>query len=357
MKTIVRLVQTTNKSDHMIVCMDDISTCVGCRITPTGSPNLDCIDNNQSSRQTIHHLRVLLLCARAVPAVRVCTCPVHACAHYKMSDTSSEPNYSPLPLSPAPSEVLEEDPYEACSDEEDNDEEDASMKFPEMGATWEPVVHAFAGSSHQEVCDRMEDWADENGYILSRLGDKSKGQAYFYCHKVGRQKQHNRNAAQSRVVPEYSSTVPTYAPESKADCCRFNVYISRRMNGMREVWSVSPKGLRLDHNHPPQTAKQKTFLGPVNLSREDADLIMNLGQAFMPPRHVVHFNAEPRSRVHNNRSKIFMMTKGTPQRWMPMSWSTALRKREANMGGVCKRSFSSVFLLAPLLGLCSEDTK
>ena len=82
MKTIVRLVQTTNKSDHMIVCMDDISTCVGCRITPTGSPNLDCIDNNQSSRQTIHHLRVLLLCARAVPAVRVCTCPVHACAHY-----------------------------------------------------------------------------------------------------------------------------------------------------------------------------------------------------------------------------------------------------------------------------------
>ena len=84
MKTIVRLVQTTNKSDHMIVCMDDISTCVGCRITPTGSPNLDCIDNNQSSRQTIHHLRVLLLCARAVPAVRVCTCPVHACAHYSV---------------------------------------------------------------------------------------------------------------------------------------------------------------------------------------------------------------------------------------------------------------------------------
>ena len=31
---------------------------------------------------TIHHLQVLLLCARAVPAVRVCTCPVHACAHY-----------------------------------------------------------------------------------------------------------------------------------------------------------------------------------------------------------------------------------------------------------------------------------
>ena len=84
-----------------------------------------------------------------------------------------------------------EDPYEACSDEEDNSEEDASMKFPEMGATWEPVVHAFAGSSHQEVCARMGDWADENGYVLSRRGDKKKGQAYFYCHKVGRQKQPN----------------------------------------------------------------------------------------------------------------------------------------------------------------------
>ena len=58
---------------------------------------------------------------------------------------------------------------------------------------------------------------------------------------------------------------------------------------MREVWSVSPKGLRLDHNAPPQTAKQKKFLGPVNLSREDADLIMSLGQAFMPPRNVVNF--------------------------------------------------------------------
>ena len=52
---------------------------------------------------------------------------------------------------------------------------------------------------------------------------------------------------------------------------------------------MSPKGLCLDHNHPPQTAKRKKFLGPVNLSREDAGLIMNLGQAFMPPRNVVNF--------------------------------------------------------------------
>ena len=58
---------------------------------------------------------------------------------------------------------------------------------------------------------------------------------------------------------------------------------------MREVWSVSPKGLRLHHNHPPLVAKQKKILGPVNLSREDADLIMSLGQAFMPPRNVVNF--------------------------------------------------------------------
>ena len=43
-----------------------------------------------------------------------------AISQTQMSDTSSEPNYSPLPLSPAPSEVLEEDPCEACSDEEDD---------------------------------------------------------------------------------------------------------------------------------------------------------------------------------------------------------------------------------------------
>ena len=81
-----------------------------------------------------------------------------------MSDISFEPNYSPLPLTPAAPEVLKEDPYEACSDEEDDEEEDAGMKFPEIGDTWEPVVHAFVGSSHQEVCDRMGDWGDENGY-------------------------------------------------------------------------------------------------------------------------------------------------------------------------------------------------
>ena len=92
----------------------------------------------------------------------------------QMSDTSSEVNYSPLPLSPAPSEVPEEDPYEVCSDEEHNDEEDASMRLPEMGATWEPVVHAFAGTSHEEVCDRMDEWADENSYDLSRRGNKKR---------------------------------------------------------------------------------------------------------------------------------------------------------------------------------------
>ena len=82
MKTVVRLVQRTNKSDHIIVFMDDISTCVGCRIKPSGSPNLHCIDNNQSSRQTIHHLQALLLCARAVCGLLVCSCVMHVCAHY-----------------------------------------------------------------------------------------------------------------------------------------------------------------------------------------------------------------------------------------------------------------------------------
>ena len=163
------------------------------------------------------------------------------------------------------------------------------MKFPEMGDTWEPVVHAFAGSSHQEVCDRMERGGDKNGYVLSRRGEKNKGQAYFYCAKVGRQKQRNRNAAQSGVLPGNSRTVPTYAPLSRVDCCPFNVYISRQKDGMCEVWSVSPKGHCLQHNTAPQTAKQKKFLGPVNLSCQDADLIVDLGQSFMPPRNVVRF--------------------------------------------------------------------
>ena len=101
MKTIVRLAQTTKKNDHIIVCMDDISTYVGCRMTPTGSPNLDCIDNNQSSRQTIHHLPVLLLCAHAVCGLLVCSCLMHVCAHYTISQSqlmvpwTVRPNYWP----------------------------------------------------------------------------------------------------------------------------------------------------------------------------------------------------------------------------------------------------------------------
>ena len=129
---------------------------------------------------------------------RICSAIVRT----EMSDTSSEPKYSPLPLSPAPSEILQEEPYEACSDKEDDDEEDASMKFPEIGDTWEPVVHAFAGSSQEEFCDRMEGWADENGYVLSCRADKDADQADSYCPNVGRQKQHSRNVAQSRVLPE-----------------------------------------------------------------------------------------------------------------------------------------------------------
>ena len=108
-----------------------------------------------------------------------------------------------------------------------------------MGDTW---VNAFAGFSHPEACARMETWADENGYVLSSRGDKSKGQAYFYRAKVGHPKPHNRDTAQSRVLPGHSRTVPTYAPESKDDCRPFWVYISCRKIRMREEWSVSPKG-------------------------------------------------------------------------------------------------------------------
>ena len=60
-------------------------------------------------------------------------------------------------------------------------------------------------------------------------------------------------------------------------------------DGMHEVWSMSHKGYRLQHSHPPQMAEQKKFLSPVNLSCEDADLTMDLGQSFMPPGNVVDF--------------------------------------------------------------------
>ena len=175
-------------------------------------------------------------------------------------------------------------------------------------------MNAFAGSSHPEAYDHMETWADENGYVLCRCGDKNKGQAYLYCAKVGRQKQHNRNGAQPGVLPENSRTLPTYASESKDDCCPFWVCISRRKTGMREVWAVSPERHCLQRNHAPQTAKHKNFLGPVNLSREDADLIMNSGQSFIPLRNVLNVMR----RQGLNRCKTSMTIKGTPQPCMPM---------------------------------------
>ena len=90
---------------------------------------------------------------------------------------------------------------------------------------------------------------------------KAKGK-HFFGAKLGRPKQHNRNAAQSGVLPGHSRTVPTYAPESKDDGCPLCVYISCRKIGMREEWSVSPKGHCLQHNHVPQTARQKNSLTP-----------------------------------------------------------------------------------------------
>ena len=55
---------------------------------------------------------------------------------------------------------------------------------------------------------------------------------------------------------------------------------------------------------------------------------MGLEQAFIPPPATWYISCgAAESRSQQNRSKIFMMTKGTPQRWMPISWSTALKKR------------------------------
>ena len=99
----------------------------------------------------------------------------------------------------------------------------------------------------------METWADESGYVLSCRGDKSKSQTYIYCRKVGRPKQHHRNAAQSGILPEHSRTVPTFASEKREECCPYYVYIARGYNGMREERVVS----RLQRKHAPQTAKQK----------------------------------------------------------------------------------------------------
>ena len=83
--------------------------------------------------------------------------------------------------------------------------------------------------------------------------------------------------------------MPTYAPHSKDDCCPFSVYVCRKINGMREEWSTSPKGQCLQHNHAPRTAKQKKFLSSVNLFRENTDLITHLAQSFRTPRHVMNF--------------------------------------------------------------------
>ena len=143
-----------------------------------------------------------------------------------------------------------------------------------------------AGFSHPQAVGRMHTWADENVYVLNRCGDTNKGQAYFYCAKVGRPKQHIHNVAQSGILPEHSRTVPTFAPETKEDCCPFHVYISRRYNGMRKEWFVSTKQHCLQHSHAPHPTKQKKFLGSLNSSREDAELIKNLEQSFVPPRNV-----------------------------------------------------------------------
>ena len=46
------------------------------------------LDNNQSPRQTIHNLRVLLLCVRAVRGLLVGSCLMHVCAHYSRAEST-----------------------------------------------------------------------------------------------------------------------------------------------------------------------------------------------------------------------------------------------------------------------------
>ena len=42
------------------------------------------LENNQSPRQTIHNVKVLLMCARAVRGLFVGSCLMHVCAHYTL---------------------------------------------------------------------------------------------------------------------------------------------------------------------------------------------------------------------------------------------------------------------------------
>ena len=101
----------------------------------------------------------------------------HRCQTHHLSRTtvpaSLETKYSP-PKEPRDSSSLEdaEEPYEACSDEEDDDDEHVCIEFPEVGEVWKPVVNALAGFHHEQAVQRIEAWADKNGYILTCRGDK-----------------------------------------------------------------------------------------------------------------------------------------------------------------------------------------
>ena len=79
----------------------------------------------------------------------------------QISNTSSEHSYSLVPLSPAslqpknrsfegPPEGPEK-PHKACSDEEEDDEEDFIIEFQEMGEAWVSVVNALVSVNQEQA--------------------------------------------------------------------------------------------------------------------------------------------------------------------------------------------------------------
>ena len=102
---------------------------------------------------------------------------------------------------------------------------------------------------------------------------------------------------------------------------------------MREVWSVSPERHCLRHNRAPQTAKRRKFFGPVKLSRQDADLIMDFGQSFMPPRKVVNFIRKREVELTAKEVQNLYDKKGYSSALDAHELVTRLEEKRENTGG------------------------
>ena len=112
-------------------------------------------------------------------------------------------------------------------------------------------MNAIAGFTYQQVVECMEKWADQSGYALGCRGDKATGQAYFYDCNVRRLRQHYCNASHSEILPR-QSTVATFAPEKKDQCCSFNVHIAYRFKTMCEELAMNRLIHCFVHNKPSQ---------------------------------------------------------------------------------------------------------